>query len=111
MSARGVEQIAERPTEQKTSLDELLRIVQRLHRGNPPAQRHHLVVPILAHDLDLRAQPHDLVPSPPQQGYPQCVVATLAAEHTAVAAALMIAVDVVLDILCEIAHGFTDCVP
>ncbi|GHO93505.1 phosphate transport system permease protein PstA [Reticulibacter mediterranei] len=34
MSARGVEQIAEQSVGQKSSLDELLRIVQRLHRGN-----------------------------------------------------------------------------
>src|SRR5437763_3143728 len=34
MSARGVGQVSEQPVEQKTSLDELTRIVQRLHRGN-----------------------------------------------------------------------------
>lgn len=37
MSARGVEQIAEQSVAQKSSLDELIRIVQRLHRGNKVA--------------------------------------------------------------------------
>lgn len=38
MSARGVEQIAtQQPAQQKTSLDELVRIVQGLHRGNKVA--------------------------------------------------------------------------